>query len=328
MTRIRLDVGDLRRGQTVLTHNAQELAEVAQALRAAPLPELPPGIEGHVMGGLRRGSHRCDLLADHLQREAQGLKRRADRVAVDLARTSPNYCLPQPRLEAAKPKGKSWFRKALDFVLLDDIETLRDPKAPGWEKGLAAVSLLPFGVTKLAKGGKVAKAVAKGGKGADDVKPSRLPSVEKVGPRYPIGSRHAGNNVPLPPAVAAKYPAGVRFNAKGFPDFSPYRRAEASFPITGKHKIDERIANRKAGLKKTPEGYTWHHVEDTRTMLLVPTDLHDAVKHTGGVAVDRHRRLQQAARRVEDVQSLRDPGGSGGGGPPKDGSTATGRRRP
>lgn len=33
------------------------------------------------------------------------------------------------------------------------------------------------------------------------------------------------------------------------------------------------------------DGYTWHHVEDGRTMQLVPRDLHTAVKHTGGVAV-------------------------------------------
>ncbi len=39
---------------------------------------------------------------------------------------------------------------------------------------------------------------------------------------------------------------------------------------------------------KAPAGYTWHHVEDTKTMQLIPTDLHDAVKHTGGCAVIKH----------------------------------------
>ena len=44
-------------------------------------------------------------------------------------------------------------------------------------------------------------------------------------------------------------------------------------------------ANRVAGFKSTPDGFTWHHVEDGITMQLVPTDLHDVVKHTGGAAV-------------------------------------------
>lgn len=34
-------------------------------------------------------------------------------------------------------------------------------------------------------------------------------------------------------------------------------------------------------------GYTWHHVEDGKTMMLVPTDLHQAVRHTGGAALLR-----------------------------------------
>lgn len=38
---------------------------------------------------------------------------------------------------------------------------------------------------------------------------------------------------------------------------------------------------------KTPKGYTWHHVEDGKTLILIPTDLHDAVRHTGGAALIR-----------------------------------------
>jgi len=30
---------------------------------------------------------------------------------------------------------------------------------------------------------------------------------------------------------------------------------------------------------------TWHHNEDGITMELVPTDIHDAARHTGGVAI-------------------------------------------
>jgi A nuclease of the HNH/ENDO VII superfamily with conserved WHH len=49
--------------------------------------------------------------------------------------------------------------------------------------------------------------------------------------------------------------------------------------------VDAELANLASGRTKTPEGYTWHHVEDGWTMELVPQDLHDVVKHTGG-AVD------------------------------------------
>jgi hypothetical protein len=31
----------------------------------------------------------------------------------------------------------------------------------------------------------------------------------------------------------------------------------------------------------------WHHHEDKRNVLLVPQDLHEAIKHTGGWAVSR-----------------------------------------
>jgi len=30
-------------------------------------------------------------------------------------------------------------------------------------------------------------------------------------------------------------------------------------------------------------GYTWHHHQDRTTMQLIPTELHDAFRHSGGV---------------------------------------------
>ncbi|WP_370221743.1 HNH endonuclease [Cytobacillus sp.] len=41
------------------------------------------------------------------------------------------------------------------------------------------------------------------------------------------------------------------------------------------------------GLKNTPAGYTWHHVEDGKTMMLVPSDIHGEVRHTGGASLIR-----------------------------------------
>ncbi len=50
---------------------------------------------------------------------------------------------------------------------------------------------------------------------------------------------------------------------------------------------DEVLANKSAGLLKTPEGMTWHHHDDGETMMLVDEKLHDAVRHTGGDAITR-----------------------------------------
>ena len=47
------------------------------------------------------------------------------------------------------------------------------------------------------------------------------------------------------------------------------------------------MANARVGLRCTPKGFTWHHVEDGLTMMLIPTDLHNAVRHTGGAALIR-----------------------------------------
>jgi hypothetical protein len=54
-------------------------------------------------------------------------------------------------------------------------------------------------------------------------------------------------------------------------------------------KADAAVANKAAKLEETPRGYTWHHNEDMETMSLVPSDLHDAVEHSGGTAEYKHR---------------------------------------
>ncbi|WP_051303292.1 RHS repeat-associated core domain-containing protein [Psychromonas aquimarina] len=78
---------------------------------------------------------------------------------------------------------------------------------------------------------------------------------------------------------------GVPFTAKGFPDFSKYAIESKTIKMTGNRKTDERLANAAAGLDKTPSGFTWHHVEDTMTMQLIPKSIHNKTAHTGGVAV-------------------------------------------
>ncbi|MGD9724272.1 MAG: HNH endonuclease [Pirellulales bacterium] len=135
------------------------------------------------------------------------------------------------------------------------------------------------------------------GLGGAKIKVARLApdgtEIKPIGGRYPINSKYAGKVMPasdLPAAIRKKYPNGVRFTSEGFPDFSPYAIKTVKVKgLTGDRRKDADLANSKAGLSKTPPDYTWHHHEDGVSMQLVPTDLHDAVRHTGGVGVTRHR---------------------------------------
>jgi hypothetical protein len=84
----------------------------------------------------------------------------------------------------------------------------------------------------------------------------------------------------------------------GYPDFSPYAHPTVE-PVTIKvakpknPQLDFKEANVKAGLSKNsdppvpasnkpPEGYTWHHHEDGKTMILVDEDVHREFRHIGG----------------------------------------------
>jgi A nuclease of the HNH/ENDO VII superfamily with conserved WHH len=86
-------------------------------------------------------------------------------------------------------------------------------------------------------------------------------------------------------ALAEKYPKGVRFTRDGYPVFTPYEIDRVRIAnLTGDREIDADLANLARNRTETPAGYVWHHVEDGRTMELVPRDLHEAVRHTGGAA--------------------------------------------
>ena len=102
-----------------------------------------------------------------------------------------------------------------------------------------------------------------------------------------INKKYAGKTYHLDDELGAKYPNGVQFNQDGFPDFSPYSKATVKVKgLTGKNS-DFTAVNKAVGLKSTPDGYTWHHVEDGKTMQLVPTELHSVIKHTGGAVLLR-----------------------------------------
>jgi len=119
-------------------------------------------------------------------------------------------------------------------------------------------------------------------------------NVSPVAGRLPQNHDYAGQALPtdlLSPKYRSK---GLRFTKEGYPDFTPHARQlpngknHVEIEYTGSRRADAAAANKKAKLDKTPTGWTWHHAEDMKTMYLVPDDLHDAVKHSGGVAIYKH----------------------------------------
>jgi titin len=97
------------------------------------------------------------------------------------------------------------------------------------------------------------------------------------------------------PGGAKKYvhesAVAVRYSREGFPDFSPFKyagkegKAEVLIGPTGKQSADIAAANKAAGFKRTPTGFTWHHHEEVGRMILVDEKVHYDFAHTGGFAI-------------------------------------------
>lgn len=128
------------------------------------------------------------------------------------------------------------------------------------------------------------------------IRPGRVipPGVQRLpSGKLPSNYRYAGQQYPmerLSPGLRAKYPAGVKFTSDGFPDFTPYASHTVKFPspgFVGNRSTDFTQANRMAGLPSKPRGWTWHHHQDGSTLQLVPEDLHEAIRHAGGVAIKK-----------------------------------------
>ena len=176
---------------------------------------------------------------------------------------------------------------------IEDANTLMSDEASTGAKWIAGLSLvsevLPLSVDdgkslwkwgkslfKKSDDSKTLNAVAKK---IDDVSPK----IQLVNGRKPINSKYAGKT----------HPSGIKFNEKGFPDFSGQARATVKIDdLTGKYSKDAALANKAAGFSRTPEGFVWHHVEDAKTMQLIPKEVHDSVRHTGGAAVIRAQNKQ------------------------------------
>lgn len=78
----------------------------------------------------------------------------------------------------------------------------------------------------------------------------------------------------------------VTYNADGYPDFSPYKieQADNLKGLNGNYHHDAKIANASIEYDEIPEGYVWHHVEDGKTMQLIPQEIHNNFPHTGGAS--------------------------------------------
>ncbi|WBS02566.1 DUF4150 domain-containing protein [Pseudoduganella sp. SL102] len=112
--------------------------------------------------------------------------------------------------------------------------------------------------------------------------------------RMPINSCFAGKVMKgndLPANVRGKYPHGVPFNMLGFPDFSRYAATTVYVRKFKGDSVDFRKANEATFGKnnewgdKAPKGFTWHHHQENGKLQLIPKDIHDAVKHTGGASL-------------------------------------------
>lgn len=49
-------------------------------------------------------------------------------------------------------------------------------------------------------------------------------------------------------------------------------------------KLDKNSTPPVSASNKPPDGYTWHHHEDGKTMILVDKKIHKEFTHTGGVS--------------------------------------------
>jgi len=128
----------------------------------------------------------------------------------------------------------------------------------------------------------------------DDVDQSQIPPATVAGSeRKPLNYDEYANrtyhfeNQKQCEKLKQKYPDGIKYDAEGYPDFSPHALKSVEIDMKGNYTTDYAKANAAAGYSETPDNYTWHHHQDKKTMQLVPTDLHRNVPHTGGVSLKK-----------------------------------------
>lgn len=101
--------------------------------------------------------------------------------------------------------------------------------------------------------------------------------------------QYADSVMPAPNEfIKARY-GDIYMNKEGFPVFDKYAIARVQpSGLTGDDLEDIKLANiAHHGNQYNIPGYTWHHLEDGKTLILIPTELHDAYRHTGGAKLLR-----------------------------------------
>lgn len=95
----------------------------------------------------------------------------------------------------------------------------------------------------------------------------------------------AGDNADY---ILEKY-GQIQMSKYGFAIFDEHAVARVVIEdLTGDEAADIARANLiHHGTQQSIPGYTWHHLEDGKTMILIPTELHEAYRHTGGAAFIR-----------------------------------------
>ncbi|WP_329567007.1 SMI1/KNR4 family protein [Kitasatospora sp. NBC_01266] len=140
---------------------------------------------------------------------------------------------------------------------------------------------------------------------------------------------YAGQVVHFPdPVRAAKYPAGVRVDAQGYPDFGPYAKAaaEVADPPAGFGVDELRLtdyvsanaalfsqghelwADQEAAVA-TPVGWTWHHAVGRaapgwRRMELVPVEVKALLRHHGGLVLSPADHSRRGTRPLQESQAV------------------------
>jgi hypothetical protein len=126
-------------------------------------------------------------------------------------------------------------------------------------------------------------------KGNKPAKPHNLK--ELVASINPINYRYRGTTVKI--VSGPLKGKSVAFDTLGFPVFAPYAIVTVKIKMLGNRSYrvpdgDFGNANEKAGYARNggePADHTWHHHQDRETMQLIPTAIHDAFRHSGGVWV-------------------------------------------
>lgn len=133
--------------------------------------------------------------------------------------------------------------------------------------------------------------------------------ITNAGPNAPKFERWIGDDgiVELMPEGHFRYTAEIDILGRrqhvsveypgGYPDFRPFMThpsgvRSVEIDVTGQTAADFRRANIVAGHpewgSRAPQGWTWHHVEDARTMQLVPSSINGTFNHRGGASVARN----------------------------------------